>query len=70
MDVLKPFVLLACVAFAVGFLGFLGLVEAGRPSPTETAWTYQDAAPSPPSSPSSSTVSAPLATSGNPGRRV
>lgn len=65
MDVLKPLVLLACVAFAVGFLGFLGLAEIARGAATETAWAYPD------TSPSSATVSAPLvATPDNPGKRI
>lgn len=58
MDILKPFLLLACVAFAVGFMGFLGLAEMARlpAPPAQQTWR--------------ATVSAPLVTPDNPGKRI
>lgn len=46
MDVLRPFLLLACVAFTVGFVGYWALVGVLTPS-QEPAWALApaDAAP-------------------------
>src|SRR5436190_22390857 len=35
MDVLKPFLMLACVAFVAGFMGYLALVRLSAPAAPE-----------------------------------
>lgn len=49
MDILRPFLLLACAAFTVGFVGYWSLVGALAPSVSyeQTPWPAQIAAPSP-----------------------
>ena len=46
MDVLKPFLMLACVAFVTGFLGYLALAQLGAAAdtPAET-WSSTVSAP-------------------------
>jgi hypothetical protein len=57
MDVLKPFLMLASVSFVLGFAGYLAVARVTTPAeaPAEH-W--------------SSTVSAPTADPGNPGRLI
>ncbi|PZQ64930.1 MAG: hypothetical protein DI570_03690 [Phenylobacterium zucineum] len=46
MEVLRPFMLLACVAFTVGFMAYWALVGVLTPSPeAEWALAPADAAP-------------------------
>ena len=53
MDVLKPFLMLACVAFVTGFMGYLALARMGAPAEAPAqAWsstvsTAQMAEPNP-----------------------
>lgn len=59
MDVLKPFLMLACVAFVTGFVGYLTLSRMTAPSVASAqseVW--------------SSTVSAPAPDYANPGKRI
>ena len=59
MDVLKPFLMLACVAFVTGFVGYLTLARMASPRTTAaTTATW------------SSPVSAPTSDDANPGKRV
>ncbi len=46
MDILKPFLMLACVAFVTGFMGYLAMAGLGAPAqgPAET-WTSTVSAP-------------------------
>ncbi|WP_293677994.1 hypothetical protein [uncultured Phenylobacterium sp.] len=46
MDVLKPFLMLACVAFVTGFMGYLAMARLGAPddAPAET-WSSTVSAP-------------------------
>lgn len=48
MDVLKPFLMLACVAFVTGFVGFLAIAQLAVPAdaPTQT-WTSTVSEPAP-----------------------
>ncbi len=57
MDILKPFLMLACVAFVTGFMGYLALARMSAPveTPAET-W--------------SSTVSAPVVVEPNGGKLI
>ena len=46
MDVLKPYFVLACVAFMVGFVSYLGLVRTQFPSAqADDAWQATISAP-------------------------
>jgi len=57
MIVLKPFLMLACVAFVVGFMGYLAIVRLSAPSaPPADSW--------------SQTVSAPQSDAANPGKLI
>lgn len=49
MDVLKPYLLLACVAFTVGFVGYwaLGRVVAAPAVAAEADWRAPISAPAP-----------------------
>ena len=52
MTVLKPFVLIACVAFVAGFLGYVALAELTAPDMTVAAapqesWSSSASAPTP-----------------------
>ena len=57
MDILKPFLMLACVAFVTGFMGYLALARMSAPveAPAET-W--------------SSTVSSPAVVEPNGGKLI
>jgi hypothetical protein len=57
MDVLKPFLMLACVAFVTGFMGYLAIVRLSAPGDASSeTW--------------SSTVSAPQVGSANAGKLI
>lgn len=58
MELAKPFLLLACVAFAAGFMGYLGLARISQSAAAEPAPAW------------SSTVSAPIETADIPGKRI
>lgn len=47
MEILKPFMLLACAAFTVGFMGYWALVGVLAPAggQADTLWPAQVAAP-------------------------
>lgn len=45
-DVLKPYVVLACVAFFAGFAGYLALGRTLAPVPAAEPWQAQISAPS------------------------
>ena len=60
MVVLKPFLMLACVAFVVGFMGYLGAVKLT--APVETAQAPQQSW--------SSAASVPAAEDWNTGKRI
>ena len=52
MTVLKPFVLIACVAFVAGFLGYVALAELSAPDMTVAAapqesWSSTASVPAP-----------------------
>ena len=48
MDVLKPFVMLACVAFVTGFIGFLGVAQLAPPADAPTQpWSSTVSEPAP-----------------------
>ena len=59
MNVLKPFLMLACAAFVTGFMGYLALSRMTAPSAAQTA-----------SESWSSTVSAPAPDYANPGKLI
>jgi len=49
MDILKPFLMLACVGFVVGFMGFLAMAQItppAMPGPSES-WSQTVSAPAP-----------------------
>jgi len=57
MIVLKPFLMLACVAFVVGFMGYLAIARLTAPAaPPADSW--------------STTVSAPDSDASNPGKLI
>ena len=45
MDALKPFLMLACVAFVVGFMGYLGAVKLATPGEPPAIAQVQPQAP-------------------------
>jgi hypothetical protein len=63
MDALKPFLMLACTAFAVGFVGYLGMVKLTTSADTP-ADSYAAAAAA------SQATSAPAADDWNLGKRI
>ena len=58
MDVLRPFVLLACVAFVLGFTGYLAVARMTAAPAAAPAQSW------------SSTVSAPTSDYSNPGKLI
>jgi len=49
MTILKPFLMLACVAFVVGFMGFLAVYRLASPLSDAPAppWSSEASAPAP-----------------------
>ena len=46
MDVLKPFLMLACVAFVTGFMGYLAMARLAQPADAPTqSWSSTASAP-------------------------
>ena len=58
MDVLKPFLMLACVAFVLGFTGYLAVARMTSATAAAPAESW------------SSTVSVPASDDANPSKRI